>query len=233
MDCTQTQEYLLDSLLGEELASEMEEEVRQHLGSCPRCRREAEEFKLAWEDLGRIREARFSRKLDRAVLRRLNPLPRPRLIYLRPALAAGLAIFAVIFLIRFLRSPGGESIREDHSASSLKSGSPRLPDQAKTMKDYLLRSEAVLDKLDRGEYENWRELFDDIFTADLQGKANYLLETLPAGSTRRAVIKNLSDSFWTLLQRGRGREDEAISLPPDMNPAGLRQEIASSLRSSQ
>ena len=233
MKCSQVQEYLLDSLVGEELTPETGEEVRRHLSSCAPCRREAEELKLAWEDLGRIREARFSRRLDRAVLRRLNPSPRPRLIYLRPALAAGLAIFAVIFLFRFIRSPGGESIREDHSASVLKTGSPRLPDQDKTLKDYLRRSEAVLDRLDRGEYENWREFFDDILTADLQGKANYLLENLPAGSPRRAVIKNLSDSFWILLQRGRGREDEAVTLPPDLNLSGLRDEIASSLRSSQ
>ena len=227
MKCSQAQEYLLDSLLGEELPGEAGDQLRRHLSSCPRCRQEAEEFNRAWERLDRLQEVRFSRRLDAAVLRRLKPPPRPLLIYLRPALAAALVILTVAFLLRVFRPSEEGMIREDRTASLLKPGSPRLPDQEKTLKNYLRRSENVLVKLERGEYKNWRKLFDAILTPDLQGKANYLLENLPAGSPARAVVKDVSDNFWRLLQRGRGREEESILLPADLDPARLRQEIAS------
>ena len=89
MDCNQAKDYLVDSVIGSELAGE----VASHLASCPSCRREREELALSWASLDRLKAVRFPRSVTRETVRRVaeeeklagRPFHRP--VFASPATA--------------------------------------------------------------------------------------------------------------------------------------------------
>lgn len=238
MKCSDLHEYLLDYALGEPLSGETGGKVKEHLSACPRCRVELEAIRQAWQSLAPLERVRFPSHLSRSVLQELRRQIKPPLFshlwwvstppvaYLRLAAVAVLLILGSIFLFRHapwlqkekIISPDYETLRFSPTQAS-------LPDLQETLENYLSQSSSILDELDKGNYDSWKEVFRDIFTADVQGKANYLLENLRSDSTALPLVRRLHDTFWQILQTGRWREEETVHLPPEINLSRLLQEI--------
>ncbi len=233
MDCRELQEYIYDRVLGEDLPGPVEEKLEEHLGSCRLCRRRLLEAESAWSSLEVLEKVRFPEDLSRRVLAAAGIRPRPLKLLDRalsppwPALVAASLVLAAGLLLFFPRSrpPGPQPLR---SASTFARGPGSGPDLAATLDGYLEESETILAGLESGDYPTWGALLAEIISRDIQGRSNYLLENEELGPRARSVVGALHQAFWSLLQTGRGREDETIEIPPGVNPALLRSEIVSS-----
>ncbi|MDP8237039.1 MAG: zf-HC2 domain-containing protein [Candidatus Erginobacter occultus] len=230
MDCRELQEYIYDRILGEDLPGPVEEKLEEHLGSCRRCRRRLQEAESAWSSLEVLEKVRFPESLSRRVLAAVATRPLKlldRVLYPPwPALAAASLILAAGLLLIFSRSrpPGPQPLR---SASTFARSPVPGPDLAATLDGYLEESETILAGLESGDYATWGALLAEIVSRDIQGRSNYLLENEMLDRRARSVVESLHRAFWSLLQTGRGREDEMIRIPPGVNPALLRSEIVS------
>ncbi len=233
MKCKKVQSYLLDRVLGEPLPGMVEEELREHLSRCSGCRRSHEEIREAWQSLRNLEDVRFPRELSRNVLRQLESEERPapfqflgysfthrRLSVI--AVAAAVAVAAGLFLIFQSRGDRTGGVR---LASTYSSRAPALPDVTTTLENYLEETRNILCGIREGTYNTWGSVLFEINSRDLQGRANFLLESSALPTRARPVIGGLHDAFWRILQAGRGREDEEVRLPPDMELEALLDEI--------
>ncbi len=234
--CDEFQGYLFDSVLGEPLPPKAEEALQSHLRDCPDCRKIHEEAGKAWEDLGRLKQVRFSPALSENVLRQVSLRPALIRFLRRPltfrqtalfATAAVVILVAGLFLIfyRFHPSPevGGRTyIRE---AGIFYRGEMPPPDLLMTLDDYLEKTRNILGGIRDGYYNTWGSVMVDIISRDIQGRSNYLLENPDLPATARPVVARLHDAFWRMLQSGRGRETETVRLPPGVEPSALMGEI--------
>ena len=221
MDCNQAKDYLVDSVIGSELAGE----VASHLASCPSCRREREELALAWASLDRLKAVRFPRSVTRETVKRVakeeklagRSFRRP--VFASPAalwrsgwvaLAAAAAAAAIVY---YAVSPKEDGLA-DRTASVFRADSSPLPDPAATLDSFLDRAEEILAAADRGEYRRWGDVFREVFRSDLEGQGRYLLDSLAPDSPARPAVQSANDAIWALLRAGRGREGEAFAPPP-------------------
>jgi len=233
MDCRELQGYIYDRILGEDLPGPVEEKLEEHLGSCRLCRRRLQEAESAWRSLEVLEKIRFPGSLSRRVLAAAGTRPRPLKLLDRalyppwPALAAASLVLAAGLLLVFSRphSPGPQPLR---SASTFARSPVPGPDLAATLNGYLQESETILAGLESGDYPSWGALLAEIVSRDIQGRSNYLLENEKLGPRARSVVESLHQAFWSLLQTGRGREDDPIEIPPGVNPALLRSKIVGS-----
>ncbi len=232
MDCSKIKGYLLDSLLGEVLPKEAEEMLKEHLSACPRCRKAAEKLALAWKSLDGLEEVSFPADLTDKVLGRVEREPVfPVFFARRPAYgwAAAVALIVAAGFAVALHFGGlsreGEDLVKDRSANTFSREQPALPDVSVILDSYLEEAIDLLVGFQRGSYPDWREALQAILKDDLPGQANYLIEQIPEGSSSYRLVKELHDSFWTILQTGRGREDERVALPQDVDVDYLLKEI--------
>ena len=219
MDCNQVKEYLIDAVAGAELPAE----AAAHLSACAACRREKEEIARVWAALDPLAAVRFPRRLSRSVLRRVaaeEGLPRfspRRLIFAPPAalwragLAAAAAAAAVL-IIQHAFSPREDGL-SDQVASTYRAKPASLPDLSATLNAYLLQAEVILSTAARGGYPRWGDVFREIFRGDMEGQARYLLDRLAADAPARPAVQAAHETLWALLQAGRGKEGEAVSIP--------------------
>jgi hypothetical protein len=230
MDCRELQGYIYDRVLGEDLPGPVKEKLEEHLGSCRLCRLRLQEAQSAWRSLAALDKVRFPEDLSRRVLAAAETRPLKlldRALYPPwPALAAASLVLAAGLLLIFARSrpPGSQPLR---SASTFAQSPVPGPDLAATLDGYLEESETILAGLESGDYPTWGALLAEIVSRDIQGRSNYLLENEELGYRARSVVESLHQAFWSLLQTGRGREDQIIRIPPGVNPDLLRSEIVS------
>ncbi|MDP8215226.1 MAG: zf-HC2 domain-containing protein [Candidatus Euphemobacter frigidus] len=238
MKCDRIREYLLDRVLGEPLPDSVEDEIRKHLARCSQCRRCYEETRAAWQSLEALERLSFPLRLSRNVLREAASRPRPgglrlsdlllNFRHLSP-LAAAAALIAGVGLFLFLRESSGPDRTEGPAAARSASAFSRqllpLPDPTKTLKDYLKETRNILGGIREGTYNTWGSVLSEIVSRDLQGRANYLLENSDLPPASRLIVRDLHDKFWLILRSGRGREEEALSLPPEVDPVALLDEI--------
>ncbi len=232
MDCREFQGYIIDRLLGEKLPDSVERELASHLSGCEDCRRRELESRRVWSSLQVLDTVHFPSNLSRRVLaevrprRRLSGILPLRSGWLVPAAAALVLAVGLVFLLGRNFPPGSDlpqvSLR---SASTFSRQLISAPDLSETLDGYLEESEVVLSNLANGSYPTWGELFSELISRDIQGRSNYLLENPELGARARNVVGVLHNSFWTLLQAGRGREREPVELPPAVNPVHLLGEI--------
>ncbi len=231
MNCREIQGYIFDRIIGEDVPGSVAEKLAEHLAGCPSCRRELEKAAAAWATLDALERITFPETLSRRVLETVGerprsfrllgrPLPPARLIW-----AAASLILAAGLLLLFSRYlPTGP--RPVRSASTFSRSPIPGPDLAATLNGYLEESGKILAGLENGEYPTWGALLSEIISRDIQGRSSYLLENPELNPPARSVVEGLHQAFWTLLQNGRGREDQEIVIPPDLNPNILRGEIA-------
>jgi hypothetical protein len=230
MDCNQVRDYLVDSVLGGAIPTS----VASHLASCPSCRREKEELDQAWTALDRVQAVRFPRSLARETVRivaeeeKIASYSPRRLIFAPPAmdwrtgLAALAAAAAAVVVIYYALAPKEDRLI-DQMASTFQADSSPLPDPAATLASFLGRAEEILSAADRGGYPRWGDVFRDIFGADLEGQARYLLDAFAPDAPARPAVQSARDALWALLQAGRGKEGEAVVVPANANvPEALR-----------
>ncbi len=228
MDCSKIKGYLLDSLLGEVLPKEAEEMLKEHLSACPRCRQAAEKFSLAWKSLDGLDEVSFPSDLTDRVLGRVERESGfPAFLARFPAYgwAAGALLIVAGGVALALHFGGEDRLVADRSASTFSREELALPDASAILDSYLEESADLLTGFRRGSYPDWGEALRAILAGDLPGRANYLMEQLPPGSSSYRLVKELHDSFWTVLQAGRGRENERVALPRDVDVDYLLKEI--------
>jgi len=224
MDCAQAQGYLVESAIGGTVSAE----VASHLVSCPVCRKERDELARSWRSLDRLTSVRFPRSIARETVRRAaeeekiaSYSPR-RLLFVSPAalwrtgLAALATAAAAAAIVYYAVSPT-ENVRIDRMASTFRTEPSPPPDPAATLAGFLGRAEEVLNTVDRAGYPRWGDLFRDIFQADLEGQARYLLDSFTVDSPARPAVQAARDALWVLLQSGRGREGEVVVVPSGAN----------------
>lgn len=207
--------------------------MAEHLAGCRDCRRKLAETERVWESLRFLESVRFPAELSRRVIDRASrPVPlrllgsvlRPRRLV--PAAAA--IVLTAALLLLFYRilpgrpSPTPESLR---LASTFSRQPSSGPDLAATLGEYMEESEEILRRLGEGGYPSWGALLSEIISLDIQGRSNFLLENQELNPRARSVVSGLHQAFWVLLQSGRGREREAIELPPMVSPESLCGEI--------
>ncbi len=233
MNCRDLQGYISDRVLGEDLPDAIAGRVAEHLSRCESCRRRLRETERVWESLKFLESVSFPdelscRVIDRVsrpeALRLLERVLRPRRLI--PAAAAIVLTAAVLLLLHRLLpgrpSPAPESLR---LAITFSRPPPAGPDLAATLGGYLDESEVILRRLGDGGYPSWGDLLSEIISLDIQGRSNFLLESPELDQRARSVVSGLHQAFWILLQSGRGREREAIELPPAVSPESLCGEI--------
>lgn len=235
MNCSQTREYINDRVLGEDLPGSIGTELARHLAGCPDCRRRLEETERVWRSLEVLDSVHFPAELSRRVITRAGQGRRPLRLPDRPfyrrrliLAAASLVLVGGLLLVFYRLIPSGfapapENLR---SASTFSRQPPAAPDLSVTLDEYLEEAGNILDGIAADDYPNWSALLAELVSRDIQGRSNYLLENENLGPRARSVVEALHQAFWSLLQTGRGREDETIRMPPGVNPALLRSEIA-------
>lgn len=230
MNCQELQGYIFDRVLGEDLPRPVAEELEGHLAACLRCRHLLEETSAAWRSLKALEKVRFPESISRRVLAAAGPRPRPLRLLGRPLppgrliLAAASIVLAAGLLLLLSRhippAPAPQRLASTFSRSPF-SG----PDLATTLGGYLEESGAILAGIENRGYPTWGALLTEIVSRDIQGRSNFLLESPELDPRARLVVGGLHQAFWALLQRGRGREEEAVELPPGVHPSLLRGEI--------
>jgi hypothetical protein len=234
--CEKIQGYLLDQVLGEIMPREIEVELRDHLSLCPSCRRQFEESEAAWRSLDILEEVRFPESISLNVLRAAAAKPRairflgyPFTVWRISALAAAasLLLAAGIYIIFRGDSPVEHSDRPViiRTASTFVPGEVPMPDLNVTMDSYFNETGNILYGIREGSYSTWGLILSEIISRDIQGRANFLLESPDLPSSTRPIIGVLHDAFQQMLQSGRGHEQDEVRLPPGINPEALLAEI--------
>ncbi len=232
MNCREFKGYVFDRVLGEEISASVSEKLDIHLAGCRRCRRLLRETGNAWRSLEVLETVSFPESLSRRVVERVAPR-RPALRFFQPprrvgrlALAAASLVLAAGLLLLFYRFiPSGPSPDPLRTAITFTEREIPGPDPAATLDDYLRESGLILSGLESGSYPTWGSLLSEIISRDIQGRSNYLLESGELDPHSRSVVGELHQAFWTLLQEGRGREQEPLVLPPGVDPAYLSSAI--------
>ena len=230
MDCLELQGNIFDRILGEDLPGPVAEKLEEHLAGCRSCREKLEESSAAWDSLSALKKVNFPRSLSRRTMAAVGgrswslrllgrPLQPGRLI-----LVAASLIIAVGLWLLFSPSPpsGPEPLR---SASTFVRSPIPGPDLTVTLNGYLEESGEILAGLENGKYPTWGRLLAEIISRDMQGRSNFLLENPELNFSARSVVEGLHQAFWTLLQKGRDQGDQAIKIPPEVNPNLWRGEI--------
>jgi len=235
-NCDEIKGYMLDQVLGEVLPRDIEVELRDHLSLCPSCRRQFEEYEVAWRSLDGLKDIRFPESISLNVLRQVAAKPRvirflgwssPRWRFLALAAAASLLLTAGIYILLQSGSIVDQADQPTSisSASTFVPGEVSMPDLKITMDSYLNETGNILYGIREGSYSSWGSILSEIISRDIQGRSNFLLESVDLPPHSRPVIGVLHDAFQQILRSGRGHEKDEVRLPPGINPEALLAEI--------